>query len=394
MQDFQTLSTSSNLLKISAQLALVHQRFYGRSLSPIAVGSASVSVQFETLAACEVAIELNLRCAGLEFELQLVDPEALFELGAALVPGVPLRLQAAAFLHAAQPIWQALEKVIGLPIQLVRIAGAKAAAFNTDGLGMLISFKDRLGGESQRSGAVVRALQPEGWQRILAGAKSRLVSDGRQPDLHFAMPVVVETIDITWQELTQLAVGDVLLLDAGANTLGSETVYLVLGDAPIGGVQAKRVGSRLQITQVDFFANKTAMHAGNLWNGFMTIDDNGKKIPEEDSPRSAKTYQGALDDVLVDVQLELGRLSLPISTLRGLAVGQVFDTQKPLDGESVLLSCGGRQLGVGQLIAIGERLGVRITALQLLASECVTGDFAESTAKKPSSGSSSALDTK
>lgn len=394
MQDFQTLSTSSNLLKMSAQLALVQQRFYGRCLSPIAVGSASVSVQFETLAACEVAIELNLRCAGLEFELQLVNPEALFELGAALVPGVPLRLQAAAFLHAAQPVWQALEKVIGLPIQLVRIAGPKAAAFNTDGLGMLVSLKNRLGGETHRSGAVVRALQPEGWQRILAGAKSRLVSNSSQPDLHLALPVVVQIIDITLQELTQLAIGDVLLLDAGANILGSETVYLVLGDAPIGGVVAKRVGSRLQITQVDFFANKTAVHVGNLWNGFMTIDDNGKKMPADDPPSSAQTYQRALDEVLVHVQLELGRLSLPISTLRGLAVGQVFDTQKPLDGENVLLSCGGRQLGVGQLIAIGERLGVRIIALQLLQSEYAAGDFTESSAKKLSSGSSSALDIK
>jgi len=395
MQDFQTLSNSPSLLKIPAQLALVQQRFYGRGLPPIAVGSTSVGVQFEALAACEAAIELNLRCAGLEFELQLVDPEALFELGAALVPGVPLRLQGAAFLHAAQPVWQALEKVIGLPIQLVRIAGARAAASDAEGLGMVLSSKDRLSGESRRSGAVVRALQPEGWQRILAGAGPRLISSGREPDLHLTLPVVVETIGLTWQELTQVGIGDVLLLDAGAKTLGSEAVYLVLGDAPIEGLRARRDGCRLQITQVDFFANnKTAMHAGNLWNGSMTIDGNGKKTPPDDSGSSAQTYRSALDDVLVDVQLELGRLSLPISALRELAVGQVFDTQKPLDGENVLLSCGGRQLGTGQLVAVGERLGVRITALQLLPSECASGNFADSTAKTPTPGGSPAVHTK
>ena len=71
-----------------------------------------------------------------------------------------------------------------------------------------------------------------------------------------------------------------------------------------------------------------------------------------------------IDAVLVDIELEFGRLSLPLSALRTLAVGQVFETVQTLEGNGVVLWCGGQRLGLGQLVAIGERLGVRIAALQ------------------------------
>ena len=362
----KTLSNSLHLPKIPSWLALVQQQFYGCTLHSTTIQSTSVDVQFKTLVVSEVAIELNVRCAGLEFKLQLVDPDALFELGGVFMPGVPLHLQAAAFFYAAQPVWKAVEKIVGLPIHFVSVSGKKAAVSSTQGLGMVISINDKLNGETRKSDAVIQALQPEGWQTILAGARSKLVSNGEQIDLHLVLSIVIENISIAWCELMQAAVGDVLLLDLAAKTLGSESLHLELGTAPIAGVKAKRDGNRLQITQVTPVAeHKTALYTENIWTETMTIDDNEKEAFEDEFESSAEAYQSALDNMVVDVRLELGRLSLPISVLRKLAIGQIFDTQKPLDGESVLLSCGGQQLGVGQLIAIGERIGVRIIALQL-----------------------------
>lgn len=391
---FQTLSNSLHLPKISGWLALVQQQFYGCALHPTTIDSTSVKVQFKTLAASEVAIELNVRCAGLEFKLQLVDPDALLELGGAFIPGVPLDLQAAAFFHAAQPVWKAVEKIIGLPIHFVSVAGANSAVSSIEGLGMVISVKDKLNGETRKSGAVIRALQPEGWQTILAGARSKLISNGEQIDFHLVLSIVIETISIAWCELVQAAVGDVLLLDVAARTLGSESLHLELGTAPVAGVKAKRDGNRLQITQVAPITEyKTALYTENIWTETMTIDDNEKEAFEDEFESSAEAYQSALDNMVVDVRLELGRLSLPISTLRKLAVGQVFDTQKPLDGENVLLSCGGQQLGVGQLIAIGERLGVRIIALQPLPGEYKVDNSDGLTDESQSPSSSPALYT-
>lgn len=391
---FQSLSDKFRLAKISVWIALVQQQFYGRSLSPITTDLTSVSVQFKALAACQATIKLKVRCAGLEFELLLVDPDALLQLGDVFTPDVPLHLQAAAFFYSVQPVWKVVEKAIGSPIHFVSVAGITAAVSSIEGLGILISVKDKINGETRKSGAVMRALQPEGWWAILAGSRSSSILNGEQIDFHLVLSIVIETISIALCEFRQTAVGDVLLLDVGACNLGSEPVHLELGNVPIAGVKGKRDGNRLKVTQVDFLIDrKTAIQAENLWTDIMTIDDNGKEASANELQSSAETYQSALDNMVVDVRLELGRLSLPISTLRNLATGQVFDTQKPLDGESVLLSCGGQQLGVGQLIAIGERLGVRIIALQPLPSEYRVSISAASTETAQLKGSSSVINT-
>ena len=71
-----------------------------------------------------------------------------------------------------------------------------------------------------------------------------------------------------------------------------------------------------------------------------------------------------LGGMQVEVQVEVARLLLPLSALQNLAVGQVFDTERPIDGNSVLLWVGGQRLATCQLVAIGERVGVRVLAIE------------------------------
>ena len=82
---------------------------------------------------------------------------------------------------------------------------------------------------------------------------------------------------------------------------------------------------------------------------------------------TASTASSAVSPVAdtqpVWVEVELARLSLTIDQLRALNIGQVFELDTPPEAAQVVLSCGGQRLGLGQLMAVGERLGVRVVEL-------------------------------
>lgn len=66
----------------------------------------------------------------------------------------------------------------------------------------------------------------------------------------------------------------------------------------------------------------------------------------------------------VEVQIEVGRMMLPLSALQSLAVGQVFDTQQAAESNTVSLWAGGQRFAQGQLVVLGDRLGVRVMSIE------------------------------
>jgi type III secretion protein Q len=66
-----------------------------------------------------------------------------------------------------------------------------------------------------------------------------------------------------------------------------------------------------------------------------------------------------LDEVPVELVFELGRVAVPLGQLRTMAPGHVFDLGRDLRHPvDVLLA--GRRVGEGELVQVGERVGVRL----------------------------------
>ncbi|MFJ2481353.1 type III secretion system cytoplasmic ring protein SctQ [Pseudomonas sp. NPDC087598] len=70
----------------------------------------------------------------------------------------------------------------------------------------------------------------------------------------------------------------------------------------------------------------------------------------------------SLDQLPVQVSFEVGRQTLDLHTLVTLQPGSLIDLATPLEGE-VRILVNQRCLGVGELVSIQDRLGVRITRL-------------------------------
>jgi type III secretion protein Q len=83
-----------------------------------------------------------------------------------------------------------------------------------------------------------------------------------------------------------------------------------------------------------------------------------------DQPKNAA--QGgptaSVGEVPVHLVFELGRTEMPVSQLETLQAGYVFDLGKPLS-QSVDILANGHRVGTGELVRLGEAIGVRVSRL-------------------------------
>lgn len=70
---------------------------------------------------------------------------------------------------------------------------------------------------------------------------------------------------------------------------------------------------------------------------------------------------GLLDQVVLEVSIELGRVQIPFRRIRGLTQGAILDLERPV-GDPVDVRVNGHLIARGEVVSIkGERYGVRLT---------------------------------
>lgn len=81
---------------------------------------------------------------------------------------------------------------------------------------------------------------------------------------------------------------------------------------------------------------------------------------EEAAPSESEA--SVLADVPVHIDFEIGRTELTLDALGALQPGYVFALPQPVEGASVTIRANGRVAGRGELVAVGDTLGVRLLA--------------------------------
>lgn len=77
---------------------------------------------------------------------------------------------------------------------------------------------------------------------------------------------------------------------------------------------------------------------------------------------AADTRMQNIDDLTVSLEFDLGEQSTALHVLKQVRPGFVFRLPQPITQASVRIQANGQTIGYGQLIAVGEVLGVRVTA--------------------------------
>ncbi|MFN3596103.1 MAG: FliM/FliN family flagellar motor switch protein [Rubricoccaceae bacterium] len=80
------------------------------------------------------------------------------------------------------------------------------------------------------------------------------------------------------------------------------------------------------------------------------------------SPHAAGVGLELLRHVEIELSVELGRRSLPFAQVQRLATGSVIELDR-LVGEPLVIYANGHPIGEGEVVVIGEQLGIRVTRL-------------------------------
>lgn len=91
----------------------------------------------------------------------------------------------------------------------------------------------------------------------------------------------------------------------------------------------------------------------------MSEQEHDDDLAQEAAPAPAPPPDPARS-LPVQVEFELGRTEMSIGELADLQPGYVFPLATPLEGASVTIRANGRVAGRGELVAVGDTLGVRL----------------------------------
>lgn len=122
--------------------------------------------------------------------------------------------------------------------------------------------------------------------------------------------------------------------------------------------------ARNDMLRLEGFLEHESQPSMVLWAGerSATVDQiqhRGTPMPVEISP-SLGFAPRSLDDLELTVSFDLGERKVPLGELHSLQPGYVFELDAALNRAPVRVVVNGTAIAVGQLVAVGERLGVRI----------------------------------
>jgi type III secretion protein Q len=145
-------------------------------------------------------------------------------------------------------------------------------------------------------------------------------------------------------EIATLSPGDVVMADDSRQQL--RTAVAVIAEHLVAPVALTAAGAQIA-------ARPTRAH-GSLWE--WSMENGGDRSPVDVLQKTD------LDDIPVKLLFELGRVELSLAEIRQLAPGALIPMLRPLE-DSVDILANGRRIGRGNLVQIGDSMGVRITRL-------------------------------
>jgi type III secretion protein Q len=147
---------------------------------------------------------------------------------------------------------------------------------------------------------------------------------------------------------THLASGEYAELEAG-DWLLIETARLASGTLQVAGrvpgaaltLYATAVGTQLTITEIE-----RTMQGESV-------------VASVDGASNTET----LESVMLEIRFDVGEQRCALSELQSIQPGHVFRLDVPIETAPVQLRIGGRLVGRGQLVAVGDQLGVRLVEI-------------------------------
>jgi type III secretion protein Q len=163
--------------------------------------------------------------------------------------------------------------------------------------------------------------------------------------LRFALNFCLGRTQIRLREVREIRPGDIVSLETWDPLGGALRVI-----ARVGGANGRRLLALAEGHRITLQPMKgSAMNRDPITSADEDVFD------DNTSPTLDR-----LDALEVTLRFEVGDLSVSLGELKALKPGHVFELPQPLNRSTVRILAHGNVLGKGHLVAVGDRLGVRV----------------------------------
>jgi type III secretion protein Q len=290
-------------------------------------------------------VQMRLRLGGTEVMVGLEDLSLFGDAVDATRSELPATLRAAFLNGLGAPFWEELEALTQLAVKVLEVKRDSNMTISAESLGFELS--------RQPSGPATRGFlgftDPEPARstelvRVLLEVSQREMSDPPPLPAHFHLrwAAVVGTTRLPAAEVCALEEQDVVLIEEISRTANSFDCWLGVG--PVRRFAGRLTLSRGQLQLVEF-------GTGGRMNMTRTDSD------------TAPLEEAGFGEIPVSLRFELAQWNASLTEMANLAPGAVIDLGKRVDEHAVSVWVEQRCIGKGQLVAIGERLGVRLLSV-------------------------------
>jgi type III secretion protein Q len=164
-------------------------------------------------------------------------------------------------------------------------------------------------------------------------------------------------------ELRSIARGDIIGIERWQSFGQALRCVATTSDGHVT-VLGKALGSRIVIDQIEENSvppstRPDAPAATALASAIPGADTTRSTSPDTTAPSEASLTR--VDALEVRVTFELDDRTMPLSQLKALKSGYVIELDQPLNQSTVRIRANGALVGYGHLIAVGNKLGVRVS---------------------------------
>ncbi|KVZ30683.1 type III secretion protein [Burkholderia multivorans] len=342
------LDASPALPRVSPATARGLSHAYGATAAvPIALGEHAYAVRWRVDAEPAADAHAYRFVVGPATGTLWLDPLAETEwLGDAADPAVPAVIRAALLADLGAPLAATLQAATRQRVELLPPA-EPAPAWHASPAALRFELR-RADGAWRCHGALLFDA-PDALAVFFASAPAA-PPDAAALYANLPVPLVFEIgrTALTAAELADVVAGDIIAIEHWRAHEQDLLCVAYVRAAPAWEITGRPAGNRLTVQRI----REMPLEPPRTDSASAAAPD----APPADAPRS-------LDGLAVDLRFELPPTSMPLGELGTLQPGAVIELPHGINQSVIHLVANGMLIGTGQLIAVGQKLGVRVVTL-------------------------------
>ena len=200
------------------------------------------------------------------------------------------------------------------------------------------------------------------FQTHFAREKIDLMNHPMKDKVNIALTFEAGEMTLSAAKWKEVGLGDFVILDRCSYNPSAEKGSLIVSCAGGTLFQARAKDGEVKILDYAYTFEDKVMEEDQT-EEIVDETTNEEMDHEEEAPPPTHTEHQDLisaDNVPMQITVEVGRVHMPLSKVLGLKPGNVLDlSMRPEEG--VTLTVGGKAVAKGELLAVGDVLGVKIT---------------------------------